>query len=143
MKMEKTNLIIWVAMESGLGRIIACLIENNIIKNGDKIKGFSLPYNIAPYKIHIIYGDEQKDTAENLYDELTKKGINCIIDDREKFSFGERIKDCYALGSPYMAILGKKFDGENVEIEETKTGNKLSVKIGELANFLLEKIQEA
>ena len=27
----------------GLGRIIACLIENNVIKENDKIKGFALP----------------------------------------------------------------------------------------------------
>lgn len=32
----------------GLGKIIACLIENNIIKNNDQIKGFSLPFNVAP-----------------------------------------------------------------------------------------------
>lgn len=125
----------------GLGRIIACLIENNIIKNNDAVKGFSLPFNIAPYKIQIVYGDEQKEIAENLYDELMQKGLNPIIDDREYNSLGEKIKDTYALGTPYLAILGKKFDGENVEIEETKTGNKLNVRIDELADFLLQKLK--
>ena len=81
----------------GLGRIIACLIENNIIKNGDKVKGFSLPYNIAPYKLQIIYCDEQKEIANNLYEDLSTKGIKCIIDDREKNSLGEKIKDSYVL----------------------------------------------
>ena len=39
----------------GLGRIIACLIENNVIKIENKVKGYVLPYNIAPYKVQIIY----------------------------------------------------------------------------------------
>lgn len=123
----------------GLGRIIACLIENNIIKNNDVIKGFALPFNIAPYKIQIVYSDEQKETAQNLYNELMQNGLNPIIDDREYNTLGEKIKDTYALGTPYLAILGKKFDGENVEVEETKTGEKFSINIKELTNFLKNK----
>ena len=115
------------------------MIENNIIRNGDKIKGFSLPYNIAPYKIQIVYSDENKETAENLYNDLTSKGFSPIIDDREKLSLGEKIKDSYVLGTPYIAILGKKFDGENVEVEETKTGEKFNVNIKEFAKFFKDK----
>ena len=123
----------------GLGRIIACLIENNTIKNNEKIKGFSLPYNIAPYKIQIVYSDNQKDTAEKLYDDLMENGINCIIDDREKNSLGEKIKDSYVLGTPYVVILGNKFDGENVEVEETKTGKKENIKLNEFTKYFLSK----
>lgn len=120
----------------GLGRIIACLIENNIIKNGDQVKGFSLPFHIAPYKMQIVYSEENAEVASSLYNDLAQSGINTIIDDREKNSLGEKIKDCYVLGTPYLAILGKKFDGENVEIEETKTGNKISVKLNDIKEFL-------
>ena len=38
----------------GLGRIIACLIENNVIYEDGKLKGFILPFNVAPYKVQII-----------------------------------------------------------------------------------------
>ena len=48
----------------GVGRIIACIIENNIIKVGDKIKGFVLPFNIAPYKVQIIYNENNKDICK-------------------------------------------------------------------------------
>lgn len=65
-----------------------------------------------------------------------QKGLNPIIDDREYNTLGEKIKDTYVLGTPYLAILGKKFDGENVEIEETKTGKKLNVNINKLTEFL-------
>ena len=67
----------------GLGRIIACLIENNVIRKDDKVKGFALPYKIAPYKVQIIYNENNKDKAEKLYKELTDNNINAIIDDRE------------------------------------------------------------
>lgn len=123
----------------GLGRIIACLIENNIIKDNDKIKGFSLPIDIAPYKVQIVYSEENKDISEKLYSDLISKGINAILDDRDKYSLGEKIKDCYVLGTPYIAILGKKFDGENIEVEETKTGKKLNVNINDISKLFIAK----
>ena len=48
----------------GLGRIIATIIENNVIMNEDKINGFVLPYNIAHYKMQIIYKEDKNDIAE-------------------------------------------------------------------------------
>ena len=117
----------------GLGRVIACLIENNIIKENDKIKGFSLPKEIAPYKLQIVYKDDKKDVAEKLYNDLN---INTIIDDREGYSLGNKIKDAYVIGTPYIAIIGNNFDGKTLEIEETKTGNKLSIDIDKLEEFL-------
>ncbi len=116
----------------GLGRIIAIILENNIIRENDEIKGFSLPLNIAPYKIQIIYKDDKKDSAEKLYDILNAKGIKSIIDDRKGYSLGNKIKDVYTLGTPYIAIIGDKSNGEIIEVEETKTGNKFSMNINEI-----------
>lgn len=124
----------------GLGRIIAILIENNVIVEDDKIKGFSLPYNVAPYKVQILYKEDKEECAKKLYDDLTSKGIQVILDDRVGYSLGNRIKDVYCLGTPYIAILGNKFDGSNIELEETKTGNQYSVEINELEDFLNSKI---
>lgn len=52
---------------------------------------------------------------------------------------GEKIKDCYVLGTPYIAILGKKFDGENIEVEETKSGKKMNVNINEISKLFKHK----
>ena len=117
----------------GLGRVIACLIENNIIKENDKIKGFSLPKEIAPYKMQIVYKDDKKEIAEDLYKKLK---VSTIIDDREGYSLGNKIKDAYVLGTPYIAIIGNNYDGKTLEIEETKTGNKLNINIDKLEEFL-------
>ena len=120
----------------GLGRIIATIIENNIIKDNDKIKGFSLPLNVAPYKMQIVYKDTKDNVAFDLYNYFNERKINTIIDDREGYSIGSRIKDAYILGTPYVIIIGDKFDGINYEIEETKTGNKFTLTKEQIIEFI-------
>lgn len=105
----------------GLGRIIACLIENNVIIENDKIKGFVLPYHIAPYSVQIIYNENNREEAEVLYKQLMDNGVMAILDDREKLSIGNRINDVFVLGTPKMIILGNKFDGNNYDVEDTRT----------------------
>ena len=112
----------------GLGRIIACLIENNVIKENGKIKGFSLPYSIAFYKVQIIYNEENEENARLLYKELSDNNIKAILDDRENLSIGNRINDVYVLGTPRMIILGKKFDGISYDVEDTSTNTLENVK---------------
>ena len=123
----------------GLGRIIACLIENNLIKYKEKIKGFSLPYEIAPYKVHIIYNEENKEEAESLYKLLEENNIKTLIDDRENLSLGNRINDVYTLGTPKMIILGNKYDKENYEIENTKDNTKQIVNKKEIIKYFKEE----
>ena len=120
----------------GLGRIIACLIENNVISDNDKLKGFALPYDIAPYKIQIIYNEDNKEEAEKLYKYLNDNNIKAIIDDRENLNIGNRINDVYVLGTPKMIILGKKFDGTTYEIEDTKTNEITTTNIDNILNVL-------
>ncbi len=123
----------------GLGRIIATSIENNIVTKNNQVKGFSIPLSIAPYKLQIIYKENQKEKAFDLYERIKEMGIDCIIDDRENFSIGNKINDTYVLGTPYFTVIGDKFDNENIEIEETITGNKELVKIEDINNYFIKK----
>ena len=111
----------------GLGRIIACLIENNVIYEDGKLKGFVLPLNIAPYKVQIIYKDDKKEVAESLYNYLQDNGIKCIIDDREGRSIGTKLKDVYVLGTPYSVIIGDKSTDNVFEVEDNKTFSKFNM----------------
>ena len=119
----------------GLGRIIATIIENSIIKENDKVIGFSLPVNIAPYKLQIIYKDDKKDIAEKLYNDLMEKGIGVIIDDRQGYGIGNKIKDTYVLGTPYVLVIGDKYDENNIEIENTKNGEKNTVSYDDISSL--------
>ena len=120
----------------GLGRIAACILENNVIRNEKGLKGFSIPYNVAPYKVQIIYTEKNKEEAEKLYEYLLNNNINVILDDRENLNLGNRINDVYVLGTPKMIILGNKFDGNSFEIEDTKTNEKVSATFENILDFL-------
>ena len=111
----------------GLGRIIATLIENSIIVKDDKIKGFVLPSDIAPYKLHIIYNESNKEKAFELYSFFQNNNIDVIIDDRDNITLGNRINDASLLGTPKLLVLGNKFDGINYEIEDLKDNSKVVV----------------
>lgn len=120
----------------GVSRTLAALYEQNII-NDKKWGpcGFVLPETIAPYKLQIIpkVEDESKmKQANNIYNILNKRGIKAILDDRENLQIGTKIKDCKVLGTPYMVVLGDKTNGQELELENNKTGEKQTITIEEL-----------
>ena len=119
----------------GLGRIIATLLENNVIIKDGMVKGFVIPYNIAPYKVQIICNDANSEQAEKLYKELEENGIRTIMDDRAGLTIGNKIKDVLVLGTPKMIVLGSKFNGTQYEVEDSKTGEKELVDCEKIAEY--------
>lgn len=119
----------------GLGRIIATIIENNVLIKDEKIKGFAIPYNVAPYKVHIVYSEQNKDNAIELYERLLENNIQCIIDDRDNLILGNKINDVALLGTPKLIVLGNKYDNINYAIEDLKTGEKDIVKKENIINY--------
>ena len=120
----------------GVSRTLATIYEKSIVKDkeGNPI-GISLPCNLAPYFIQIIpkAGNSEKEReAEELYRELTSKGVCTILDDRKDTTIGKSIKDALILGTPYLAILGDKVKSGEVEIESTKTGQKITMPMQDL-----------
>ncbi len=123
----------------GVSRTLAALYEESLIKD-EKYgpNGFVLPEAIAPFKVQIvpkIENEEKLKLANNIYEDLQKQGINAILDDRTAVTMGAKIKDCKILGTPYLIVIGDKQEGENIEIENIKTGEKENIKISEIANF--------
>ena len=49
---------------------------------------------------------------------------------------GAKIKDCKVLGTPYLAVIGDRQEGENIELENIKTGEKIIVTLKELIEKL-------
>ena len=123
----------------GVGRILAILLESSIIYKNEKVKGFSLPYDISYYKAHIIYTEENKEEAFEIYNKLLENNIQVIIDDREDLLLGNRINDVYMLGTPNMILLGNKYNKQDLEVEDTKTGNKELINKEEIVKYFKEK----
>lgn len=124
----------------GVSRTVAAIYEQNLVKdkNGNPC-GFALPKSIAPYKLQIIpkiENEEKYEFALNLYNKLQSEGIDAIIDDREKVTMGSKIKDSKILGTPYITVIGDKQEGENIELENTKTGEVKTVTLEQLMEIL-------
>ena len=116
---------------------MATILENNVIYKDGRVKGFSIPYSVAPYKVHIVYSDANHDVAFSIYDKLLDNDISVIIDDRSDLSLGSRINDVYLLGTPKFIVIGNKFDGENIEIENTIDGSKETVGLSDIVNYFI------
>ena len=128
----------------GVSRTLAALYEQCLI-NDEKwgACGFALPEKVAPFKLQIvpkIENEEKVKLANNIYEKLQEENINVIIDDRETITMGAKIKDCKILGTPYLIVIGDKQEGENLEIENIKTGEKEILTIEEIIEKLKNKI---
>lgn len=104
----------------GVSRTLAAICENFCDKDG-----LCWPLNIAPYKVHIIYADKEKESdATDLYNYLLWNGVEVVLDDRS-LTFGSKIKDWKLFGIPYVVIVGKSYTGDGYfEVEERSTGTK-------------------
>lgn len=115
----------------GVSRVLGLMYENNVIKENDKVVGFSLPISVTPYYVYLISNDKKKEQLEDLYEKFNDKDINVIIDD-VKGSIGEKIRNAKILGIPYVAIMGNNTEEGFIELERTKDGEKKTFAIEDL-----------
>lgn len=123
----------------GVGRSLACVVE----ENSDE-KGICMPMSIAPYKVHIVplrFEDENvKAAATDIYNSLQNMGIDTLIDDRD-CAPGVKFADADLIGMPLRVIVSPRglTDG-NVEIKIRKTGETIITSKADCLNRLLELI---
>ncbi|MBP5279860.1 MAG: proline--tRNA ligase [Erysipelotrichaceae bacterium] len=102
----------------GLGRTMAAIVEQS---HDDK--GIIWPENIAPYKAIILImstkDEAQCKIANDLYDELNRLGVECILDDRDERP-GVKFNDSDLIGVPYRITVGKKASEGILEFKERK-----------------------
>ena len=103
----------------GIARIIAALVEQNHDENG-----IIFPEIVAPYDYSIVIVNIKDDTqvkiANELYDFLTSKGYDVLLDDRDARA-GFKFKDMDLIGIPKRIVVGKRA-GEGI-IEFKKRNN--------------------
>lgn len=115
----------------GVSRVLGLMYENNVIKENDKVVGFSLPISVTPYYVYLISNDKKKEQLEDLYEKFNNKDINVIIDD-VKGTIGEKIRNAKILGIPYVAIMGNNTEEGFIELERTKDGEKKTFAVEDL-----------
>ena len=94
-------------------------------QNNDK-DGIIWPAQIAPYHVLIvpvnIKDDAIREKAFSVYEELTKAGLEVLLDDRDERP-GVKFKDADLYGFPLRITIGKKtLDKGQIEVRTRKTG---------------------
>ena len=124
----------------GVSRTVAALYEQCVVKSPKWGPcGFVLPNSVAPYKVQIVpklENEEKVKFANEIYKTLQKQNIGAILDDREIVTMGAKIKDCRILGTPYLAVIGDKQEGDTIELENMKTGEKELLTLEQLVEKL-------
>ena len=102
----KSRPIIMGSYGIGLGRLLAAIIEQS---HDDK--GIIWPLSVTPYQVYLcpLHLDKSAvlPTAERLYQELQKEGIEVIFDDRDD-SPGVKFNDADLLGIPLRLTLSPR-----------------------------------
>jgi len=111
----------------GVSRIVAAAIE----QNNDE-RGIKWPKSISPFDAMIIEIDGYKDSrvrdfSETIYNNLKKKGIDLLLDDRD-LKMGNKLNDFELMGIPYAIIIGSKEAEKSITtIMTRKDSSKTSV----------------
>lgn len=89
-------------------------------------KGLIWPENVAPFALHLVSlgkaGDEVSKAADALYDDMRKKGIEVLYDDRD-VSAGQKFTESDLLGIPKRIVVGKDAVANDAyEAVERRTG---------------------
>ena len=125
----------------GVGRTVAAAIEQNHDENG-----IMWPMPLAPYQVIItpvnINDENIKKISEDLYNVLSEKGIEVVLDDRDERA-GVKFKDADLIGIPIRVTIGQKTLIERkIEIKLRKSGEVKILTVDDVEDFIINYINE-
>jgi prolyl-tRNA synthetase len=116
----------------GVERIITAAIEQH-----HDADGIIWPKTIAPFDVVVTITNTKDErlleTAEKLYQDLQRAGLETLLDDRDERA-GVKFKDADLIGLPYRITLGKKVADGIVELFERQTKTTEDVKLGDIVS---------
>jgi prolyl-tRNA synthetase len=89
----------------GVGRLLACVVE----ENRDE-KGIEWPMTVAPYHVYLIAlgsSPDVKEAADSIYEALLRQGTEVLYDDRDE-SAGVKFNDADLLGMPIRLTVSER-----------------------------------
>jgi prolyl-tRNA synthetase len=106
----------------GISRMVAAIVE----AHHDE-KGIRWPKEVAPAMATIVLLSREPEAvaaAQELYEDLSRTGIESILDDRN-VSAGVKFADAELIGCPYQVIVGRGFSEGKVEVR-SRSGEQSS-----------------
>ncbi|PCI19544.1 prolyl-tRNA synthetase [Candidatus Wolfebacteria bacterium] len=122
----------------GIPRVMGTVVE---IFSDDK--GIIWPESVAPFKVHLIElssDDTNVSTqAMELYNELERKGVEVLYDDRSEVSAGEKFADADLIGIPYRIVISNRsLKGGGAELKKRNESDSNIVSIEDAVKMLSE-----
>jgi len=121
----------------GVERTIAAVVEQH---RDDK--GICWPTQVAPFAVHLVTVDItnelQAKVSEQLYNSLTKQGIEVLWDDTEARA-GSKFADSELIGFPFRVVVGRGVVDEKVEFVERKGNVKKEILVKDIVAEIVDK----
>ena len=124
----------------GVTRVVAAAIEQNYDD-----KGIIWPESIAPFQVCIVPMQMHKsprveEATMTLYNELTAKGIEVLLDDRKERP-GVMFNDMELIGIPHRIVIGERgLDKNEIEYKHRRDEKSQDIPTENFTNFLMEKL---
>jgi len=119
----------------GTGRVMAAVVE---VHHDEQ--GIVWPNSVSPFLAHLVTINNQQSTinkrADQIYELLTKQGIEVLYDDRQDVSAGQKFADADLIGCPFRIVVSDK-TGEKLEIkhrQEKQTSLKTFAQVVDLVS---------
>ena len=122
----------------GVDRTLASIIEEHHDENGIVWTMTTAPYQVAI--VPVKYDGVMKESSDKLYDELTKAGIEVLLDDRNERP-GVKFKDMDLIGIPVRIVVGEK-NLPNVEVKMRNQTEANLVPLEEASSKVVQIVQE-
>ncbi|MCF8084728.1 MAG: proline--tRNA ligase [Deltaproteobacteria bacterium] len=125
----------------GVGRTVAAAVEQNHDHHG-----IIFPIPIAPFEVILlplqIHHQKVMETAERLYRELTDKGVDVLLDDRDERA-GVKFNDADLMGIPVRLTIGSRgVDQGEVEFKLRSESESVHIPIPDAASRVQEKVND-
>lgn len=127
----------------GVSRLVGAIIEQY---HDDK--GMVWPTMVAPFHVVIIPINAHKtpevgEVAERLYEEMTRLGIEVLLDDREGHRPGAKFADAELIGIPHRIVVGERgLAAGTVEYVHRQSGESDNLPVDDLARTMRRRIDQ-
>ncbi|MFH2103988.1 MAG: His/Gly/Thr/Pro-type tRNA ligase C-terminal domain-containing protein [Chloroflexota bacterium] len=119
----------------GIGRLLACIVEEHHDENG-----IIWPISVAPYHVHLV-SLGQNQVADQIFTQLNQKAVEVLYDDREQ-SPGVKFNDADLIGIPIRITVSEKALSQGrVEIKLRHQQERKIIQIPDLETGILAEMR--
>jgi prolyl-tRNA synthetase len=121
----------------GISRIMAAAVEQN---HDDA--GMIWPRQLAPFEVAVIMANADApavaEHAQRIYGELTDRGIESVLDDREERA-GVKFADADLVGYPVQVVVGSRgIDAGTIDLKVRSTGERSHAPLAEASQAVAD-----